>query len=304
MTKILLIGKDGQIGWELQRSLASLGQVITLDRKGMDLSNPDSITHAIREVKPKIIVNAAAYTAVDKAESESDLAMQVNGAAPGIMAREARRLGALLVHYSTDYVFDGTGDRPYTEGDPVKPVNSYGRSKLAGEEAIRDSGAAHLIFRTSWVYAARGNNFVRTMLRLARERGELKIVNDQVGAPTWARSIANMTAQVLGTKGGRPGKARENSGLYHFTAGGAVSWFGFAEAIFAEAQSRFANFKVPTLIPIPASQYPLPARRPANSRLDTAKLAATFGVTPPRWEAALKQCFEEMRESGNVKRET
>jgi dTDP-4-dehydrorhamnose reductase len=294
MTKILVTGKDGQVGWELQRSLAPLGSVIALDRKGMDLCDPDSIARAIRKAKPEIIVNAAAYTAVDKAESESDLAMQVNGAAPGIMANEAKRLGALLVHYSTDYVFDGTRDRPYAEGDRTNPVNSYGRSKLDGEEAIRDSGASHLIFRTSWVYAARGNNFVRTMLRLARERSELKIVNDQVGAPTWARSIADMTAQVLGAAGGGPGKARENSGLYHFTAGGAVSWFGFAEAIFAEAQSRFADFKVPTLIPVPASQYPLPARRPANSRLDTAKLAATFGVTPTCWEAALKQCMREI----------
>lgn len=291
MTTILVTGSNGQLGWELRRSLAPLGRVIALDRKGMDLSSADSITHAIREAKPEIIVNAAAYTAVDKAESEIDLAMRVNGAAPGIIAREARRIGALLVHYSTDYVFDGTGDRPYAESESANPVNSYGRSKLAGEEAIRDSGAPYLIFRTSWVYAARGNNFVRTMLRLARERSELKIVNDQVGAPTWARSIADMTAQVLS---GGLDRAKERSGTYHFTSAGAVSWFGFAEAIFAGARSRFADFKVPTLIPIPASQYLLPARRPANSRLDTAKLTSTFGITAPRWEAALQQCMREI----------
>lgn len=293
MTTILVTGKDGQVGWELQRSLAPLGSIIALDRKGMDLSSPDSIRRAVAAAKPGIIVNAAAFTAVDKAESEAALAMQINGAAPGIMADEAKRLGALLVHYSTDYVFDGARSGPYTEHDRPCPINAYGRSKLAGEEAVRDSGASHLIFRTSWVYAARGSNFVRTMLRLARERPELRIVSDQVGAPTSARSIAEMTAQVL-KDAARAGK---NSGLYHFTAAGAVSWFGFAEAIFAETARRFADFKAPRLVPIPASEYPTPARRPANSRLDCSKLTATFNVTPPSWEAALRQCLGELENS-------
>ena len=301
MLRILLTGRNGQVGSELQRTLAALGEVIAVDRKAMDLSNPDSVCHAIRETKPGVIVNAAAYTAVDGAESETDLAMQVNNAAPGIMAREAKRIGALLVHYSTDYVFDGARNGLYAESDRPNPVNSYGRSKLAGEEAIRDSGAPHLIFRTSWVYAARGSNFVLTMLRLARERDELRIVNDQAGAPTSAKSIAEMTARVL--KDGA--RARENGGLYHFTAAGAVSWFGFAEAIFAGARSRLAGFKVPKLVPIPASEYPLPARRPANSRLDCSKIAATFGIAPPRWEAALEECLEEIRETErSVKRES
>jgi dTDP-4-dehydrorhamnose reductase len=290
MLRILVTGASGQIGWELQRSLATLGKITALDRAGMDLSDPDSIVRAIRESKPEIIVNAAAYTAVDKAESEAALAMRVNGEAPGIMAREAKRIGALLVHYSTDYVFDGAKSSPYVESDRPNPVNSYGRSKLAGEEAIRGSGAPHLIFRTSWVYAARGSNFVRTMLRLARERPELRIVNDQTGAPTSAKSIAEMTAQVLKDVA----RARENGGLYHFTAAGSVSWFGFAEAIFAEAKSRFADFKAPRLVPIPSSEYSLPARRPANSRLDCSKIAATFGIAPPSWDAALRQCLEEM----------
>jgi dTDP-4-dehydrorhamnose reductase len=293
MLRILVTGASGQIGWELQRSLATLGKITALDRAGMDLSDPDSIVRAIRESKPEIIVNAAAYTAVDKAESEAALAMRVNGEAPGIMAREAKRIGALLVHYSTDYVFDGAKSGPYVEDDRPSPLNSYGRSKLAGEEAIRGSGAPHLIFRSSWVYAARGSNFVRTMLRLARERDELRIVNDQTGAPTSAKSIAEMTAQVLKDAV----RAKENSGLYHFTSAGAVSWFGFAEAIFAEAKRRFADFKAPRLVPILASEYPTPARRPANSRLDCSKLAATFGIAPPPWDAELRQCLEEMENS-------
>jgi len=292
MQRILITGANGQVGWELQRSLAPLGKVSALDHSGMDLSNADSIRNAVREAKPSIIVNAAAYTAVDKAESEPDLAMQVNGTAPGILAQEAKRIGALLVHYSTDYVFDGTKDKPYIEGDRSNPVSSYGRSKLAGEQAIHAIGAPHLIFRTSWIYASRGSNFVRTMLRLARERPELKIVNDQLGAPTWARSIADMAAQVLNNLE----RARENSGIYHFTAGGAVSWFGFAEAIFAEARSRISEFKAPALTPIPTSAYPLPARRPANSRLDTAKFTATFGVNPPRWDTALQECMKEIED--------
>ena len=211
-------------------------------------------------------------------------------------AEEAKRLNALLVHYSTDYVFDGAREGPYRESDPVNPVNAYGRSKLAGEEAVRATGAPPLIFRTSWVYAARGHNFVRTILRLARERTELKIVNDQVGAPTSARAIAEITAKVLATNGGNLDKLREKSGLYHLTAAGATSWFGFAEAILAEAKASLGT-KVPKLIPIPTSEYPLPARRPANSRLDNSRFSATFGLTPPPWDKMLKLYMEEIADS-------
>jgi dTDP-4-dehydrorhamnose reductase len=287
----LLNGRNGQLGWELQRALAPLGGLVALDRAGMDLANPDSIHRAIADARPEVIVNAAAYTAVDKAESERDLAMRINGVAPGIIAEEAARIGALVVHYSTDYVFDGTKDSAYGEDDPPSPINVYGRTKLAGEEAVRAAGGPHLIFRTSWVYAARGQNFLLTMLRLAGERPELKIVDDQVGAPTWSRTIADLTARVLGAG---PRRARERSGVYHLTASGAVSWFGFAQAIFKEARARRADFKAPALTPIPAAQYPTPARRPANSRLDNSKLAAAFGLKPPAWEVMLESCMREL----------
>jgi len=301
MLRILVPGKTGQVGWELQSTLAPLGTVIALDRSGMDLANPDSIRRAIRDAKPEVLINAAAYNNVDKAESEPELAMRVNGVAPGIMAEEAKRLGAILIHYSTDYVFDGELDRPYNEDDAPNPVSGYGRSKLAGEQAIRESSATHLIFRTSWVYAARGHNFLRTILKLARERSELRIVDDQIGAPTWARAIAEMTAQALGPNGIDLDRAREKTGLYHLTAGGAVSWFGFAGAILAEAKGTLGK-DLPRLIPIPTSEYPLPARRPANSRLDTSKLTRAFGLTPPNWEAMLTACMQDMQaETGNRK---
>lgn len=290
MKRFLVAGRNGQVGWELQRALAPLGEVVAPDRASLDLADPDSIRNAIRGVKPAVIVNAAAYTAVDKAEAEPGLAMQVNGIAPGIMAEEARRADALLVHYSTDYVFDGTRDGPYAEDDRPNPLSAYGRTKLAGEESIRAAGAAHLIFRTSWVYAARGHNFVRTMLRLGRERHELRIVNDQTGAPTWARSIADMTARVLAADRKR---ARDHGGLYHYTAAGAVTWYGFAQAIFRETVATRAGFQAPALVPITTAEYPLPARRPANSRLDCARLRATFGVTPQPWEEMLRECLME-----------
>ena len=293
MTKILLTGKTGQIGFELQRSLAAIGQVVSFDRAKLDLSSVDSIRAKVREVQPQIIVNAAAYTAVDKAESEPDLAMQVNGVAPGIMAREAKRFGALLVHYSTDYVFDGSKATAYVETDSTHPLGVYGETKLAGERAIEAVGGAHLILRTSWVYAARGHNFLRTILRLARERSELRIVNDQIGAPTWARTIAEITARILASNGGGLYQLREKSSLYHLTAAGATSWYGFAEAILAEAKGVLGK-SVPRLIPIPTSEYPLPARRPANSRLDNAKLTSAFGLTPPPWDEMLKSCIHEM----------
>lgn len=292
--RILLTGKNGQLGWELQHALSPIGEIVALDRRQLDLTSAGSITKAVREAKPDVIVNAAAYTAVDRAESEPDLAMAVNGVAPGILASEARRLGAFLVHYSTDYVFNGAKDGPYVEEDEVCPLNEYGRSKLAGEEAIRGAGVFHYIFRTSWVYAARGNNFVHTILRLARERTELKIVDDQVGAPTWARGIAEMTAQALAAGGANLDRARERSGLYHLTAAGAVSWFGFAQAILAAAKSRFPAMNMPKLSPIPSSDYPLPARRPANSRLDNSRLSATFGLTPRSWDDMLKLCMQEI----------
>ena len=293
MLKILVPGRTGQVGWELQSALAPLGTVIALDRDQMDLANPDSIRRAIREHKPQIIVNAAAYTAVDKAESEPEPAMLINGVAPGILAEEARRLGAVLVHYSTDYVFDGTKKQPYIEDDPPHPLSEYGRSKLAGEQVIASSGAVHLIFRTSWVYAARGQNFVRTMLRLGRERSELRIVDDQVGAPTWARFIAEATAQVLRQLGDGHKAIGNRAGIYNLTATGATSWYGFASAIFAEAKAQL-GVTPPKLIPITTAEYPLPARRPANSRLDNSKLTAAFGLTPPSWNTMLTACIREM----------
>ena len=294
MTRVLLTGRHGQLGWELQRALAPLGGLVALDRAGMDLADPDSIHRAIADARPEVIVNAAAYTAVDKAESERELAMRINGIAPGIIADEAARIGALMVHYSTDYVFDGTKSGPYREDDPVAPLSVYGRTKLAGEEAVRAAGGPHLIFRTSWVYAARGSNFLLTMLRLARERRELKIVDDQIGAPTWARTIAELTARALGAGGAGPGRARDASGVYHLAARGQVSWFGFAQAIFERAHALRGDFTAPTLTPITSAEYPTPARRPANSRLDTAKLAAAFGLTAPAWEVMLEDCIQEL----------
>jgi dTDP-4-dehydrorhamnose reductase len=292
MSRILLTGKSGQIGFELQRALAPLGEVIALDEHDLNLASPDAIRNKMREVKPQIIVNAAAYTAVDRAESEPDLAMKVNGVAPGVLAEEAKRLGALLVHYSTDYVFDGTKNEPYTESDTPNPLSIYGRSKLAGDQAIQAVGLPHYIFRTSWVYAARGQNFVRTMLRLGRERAELRVVNDQIGAPTWARFIADITAQVVGKESASADRPRENRGLYNLTATGATSWFGFAEAIFEEAKGTVGS-KAPKLVAIPTSEYPTPARRPVNSRLDNSNFIKTFGLGPPPWDAMLKQCMRE-----------
>jgi dTDP-4-dehydrorhamnose reductase len=303
MLRILLPGKTGQIGWELQTTLAPLGTVIALDRGEMDLASPDSIRRAIRDTKPEIIVNAAAYTAVDKAESEPDLAMQVNGIAPGVMAEEAKRLGAVFVHYSTDYVFDGTKKQPYVEDDPPNPLSQYGRSKLAGEQAIALSGATHLIFRTSWVYAARGHNFLRTMLRLALERTELRIVNDQVGAPTSARFIAEATAQVLRQVGDGHKAIADRAGIYNLAGTGAVSWYGFASAIFAEAKTRL-GMTPPKLIPITTAEYPVPARRPANSRLDNSRLMATFGLTPPPWDKMLRLCMKEIENGEQGKQQT
>ena len=296
MKKLLLAGKNGQVGWELQRTLATLGDVVAVDRQGMDLANPDSIRNAIRTIRPDLIVNAAAYTAVDKAESEPDLAMAINGIAPGIMAEEAKRLGAAMIHYSTDYVFDGAKSSPYTEEDAPNPLSVYGKTKLAGEQAIQAAGISHLIFRTSWVYGLRGRNFLLTILRLAKERDELKIVDDQIGAPTWSRMVAEATSQVLAQIlmpiAHHPLLIAEVSGLYHMTAAGRTSWYGFTKAILDSMPMQGA-YPSPNLIPIPTVEYPLPAPRPLYSVLSNDRLINTFGIELPSWETALALCLEE-----------
>ena len=292
--RILLTGVSGQVGWELARTLLPLGVVITPGRAECDLLREDSLTVLADAAKPDVIVNAAAYTAVDQAEKDVDLAMAVNARAPGVLAQAARRHGALFVHYSTDYVFDGTKAGAYTEADATAPRSVYGSSKLAGEEAVRASGADHLIFRTSWVYAARGKNFVKTMLRLASEREELRVVADQIGAPTWARLIADSTAfAVQQALAQRKGGGFE-SATYHLTAAGETSWHGFASAIVASARARGAAIKCRNVVPITAAEYPLPAQRPANSRLAGERLASQFGLQMPSWEACLELCLSEI----------
>jgi len=281
--RILLTGGTGQVGWELQRTLAPLGDVVVLDRRKLDLADPDAIRAAIRAARPEFIVNAAGYTAVDQAETEIEKAMRVNGLAPGVMGEEALRLGAHLVHYSTDYVFDGSKDGPYTEDDAAAPLNAYGRSKLAGEQAIRASGCRHLIFRVSWIYGLHGKNFLRTMLRLAQEREELRVVADQFGAPTWSRLIAEATALALA----RP---RPPEGLYHLACAGHTSWHGFSEAILA--LSRNLRSREPALTAIPTHDYPLPAQRPRNSRLACDRLAEDVSIRLPDWNDALRLCLD------------
>lgn len=289
--RILLTGASGQVGWELQRSLAPLGEVIGLDRSRFDLSRPDALRETVRTIAPDAIVNAAAYTAVDRAESEPDLARAINAIAPGVLAEEAQRLDAVLVHYSTDYVFDGTKSVPYVEADPTNPLSVYGRTKLEGERAIGASGCRHLTLRTSWVYGARGNNFLLTMLRLARERRSLRIVDDQIGAPTWCREIAQATATLLA----RPElAARGAEGLYHLTASGATSWYGFARAIFESSEMARLGVAPPEVAAIPTSAYPTPARRPANSRLDCGRVERRAGVRLAPWGAALRSALAEV----------
>jgi dTDP-4-dehydrorhamnose reductase len=287
--KILLTGMNGQVGWELQRTLACLGEVVALDSKALDLTDAEAIRRVVRAVAPRVIVNPAAHTAVDKAESETERAYAINATAPGILAEEAEKLGALLVHYSTDYVFPGVGASPWKEDDATGPLNVYGASKLAGEQAIQATCRRHLIFRTSWVYGARGANFLLTMRRLMRERPELKIVADQIGAPTWSRMLAEATALILAQQfsPARGADRPEPWGVYHMTNGGETSWHGFAEAIQAfdgEATAR--------LLAIPSSDYPLPAKRPLNSRLNNDKLARVFGVRLPDWREALRLCMQ------------
>ncbi|MHB0974264.1 MAG: dTDP-4-dehydrorhamnose reductase [Thiobacillus sp.] len=291
--RILLTGANGQVGWELRRTLSGLGEVAALDSQAMNLADADAVRRKVREIAPRVIVNPAAYTAVDKAESEPERARAVNAVAPGILAEEAGRLGALLVHYSTDYVFNGGGTTPWREDDACDPLNVYGATKLAGEHAIQASGCRHLIFRTSWVYGARGSNFLLTMRRLMRERPELKIVADQVGAPTWCRDLAEATAQVL-SQVASPMHAADEAGswgVYHMTNAGETSWHGFAEAI--QALDEFDETCVPAhLRPIPSADYPTPAKRPLNSRLNSDKLERMFGLRLQDWRAALALCLE------------
>jgi dTDP-4-dehydrorhamnose reductase len=296
VTTILVPGRTGQVGWELQSALAPLGTVIALDRRQMDLANPDSIRKAIREAKPDIIVNAAGYTAVDKAEAEFELATRVNSVAPGIMAEEARRLGALLVHYSTDYVFDGGLDRPYVEDDAASPVNKYGVSKLAGERAIEAVGGRYLIPRTSWVYASRGSNFVLTILRLAREKSELAVVDDQTGSPTWARRLAEATAELLRSKEiAEPG----NHGVYHLSAEGATSRYEFAKAII-QGMSKVSGLAGgwARVKPITSDQYPLPAKRPLYPVTSKSRIKEVFGIEMPSWQRQLEDFLRELAASG------
>jgi len=290
---VLLTGTHGQVGFELQRSLQGLGQIVSLERNRLDLRDPQQIRDVVRATKPALIVNPAAYTAVDAAETDVAAATQVNVDAPRVFAEEAKRVGAALVHYSTDYVFDGTKQTAYVESDPTGPQNVYGRTKLAGEEAIADTGCDHLILRTSWVYGMRGKNFLLTMLRLGEERDELNVVADQHGAPTWANTIASLTSNVLAQSvAGTADEVRdwwhEHSGVYHLSAGGATSWHGFAEAIFELA----GGDRHPRVKPIPASSYPTPAARPANSQLSNDKFNAAFGVRAPDWRDALRLCLE------------
>jgi len=294
--KVLLLGCDGQVGWELQRSLQPLGEVVALDFQSRELSadfsRPDSLAATVAAVRPDLIVNSAAHTAVDKAESEPDLAQAINADAPGVLARAAAASGAWLVHYSTDYIFDGSGDQPRAEDAPAGPLSVYGRTKLDGERQIRASGCRHLILRTSWVYAARGGNFAKTMLRLAGTKTELNVIDDQVGAPTGADLLADLTALMARAAAAQP----QLSGTYHAVAAGATSWHGYAKLVIETARERGVPLTLPAdaLRPIPTSAYPTPAARPLNSRLDTRKLRDAFGVRLPDWELGVRRMLTEI----------
>ena len=288
--RILLTGVNGQVGWELQRALAPLGEVVAADRSRLDLADSAAIRGAVDAIAPDLIVNPAAYTAVDKAQSEPDLAHAINARAPGELADAAAARGIPLVHFSTDYVFDGRKATAYTEADTPNPLGVYGATKLAGEQAVQRAGAPHLILRTSWVYGLRGRNFLLTMQRLARERATLAVVDDQFGAPTWSRLIAEAAALVTARWMDRPGQ-QATSGLYHLSCGGRASWHGFTAAILAHLAVREEGLA--QLTAIPTSGYPTAAPRPANSQLDCDKLAATFGVRLPDWNAALALCLEQ-----------
>ena len=289
--KILLLGKDGQVGWELQRALAPLGELTALNRSECDLANPDQIQEVLEKYEPEVIVNAAAYTAVDKAEEDTIGARRINADAVGELALYAREMGSLLVHYSTDYIFDGSKPEAYVEDDLTNPLSVYGKTKLEGEEKIRAALCRHLIFRTSWVYAARGGNFARTMLRLAQERETLNVIDDQIGAPTSAELIADVTAHALRDvlSGRAPG------GTYHLAAAGETSWYGYAKFVTdrARAQGQTLALAADGLKPIPATQYPLPAQRPQNSRLNTHLLERSFALKLPHWQPGVARVLDE-----------
>ncbi len=298
---ILLLGKNGQVGWELQRSLAPLGQLIALDREGHrmadqdlcgDLSDLAGLARTVHAVRPHVIVNAAAYTAVDKAESEVDLARRLNAEAPGVLAQAAHEVGAWLVHYSTDYVFNGSGHAPWQEGDATGPLNAYGLTKLEGEQRILQASRQHLILRTSWVYAARGGNFAKTMLRLARECERLTIIDDQFGAPTGAELIADVTAHCVR----HLLRTGEGQGTYHLAAGGETTWHSYARHVIAQAKQLRpdAGWQAHTIDPVPTSAFPTPARRPHNSRLNTALLKSTFALTLPPWQQGVDRMLQEI----------
>jgi dTDP-4-dehydrorhamnose reductase len=298
--KLLLLGRNGQVGWELQRSLAPLGELIALDRQadaggqGLcgDLSHLDELARTVRALRPDVIVNAAAHTAVDKAESEPDQARLLNALAPQVLAREAAQTGALLVHYSTDYVFDGSGSAARTETEATAPLSVYGSSKLEGEQLIQASGCRHLIFRTSWVYAARGGNFAKTMLRLAQEREALSVIDDQWGAPTGADLIADVTAHAIRQLQRQPG----DQGLYHLVAGGETTWHAYASHVIARARELAPDrpWKVQRIAAVPTSAFPTPAQRPHNSRLNTERLQQTFGLRLPHWQAGVDRMLQEI----------
>ncbi|MDH4285995.1 MAG: dTDP-4-dehydrorhamnose reductase [Gallionella sp.] len=294
--KILLFGKNGQVGWELQRSLAPLGEIIALDSDSTELcgdfTNLGGIAQTVRTIAPDVIINAAAHTAVDKAESEPELVRTLNALAPGVLAQEAQLIDAWLVHYSTDYVFDGGGDKPWLETDATAPLNVYGATKLEGEQLIQFAECRHLIFRTSWVYGTRGGNFAKTMLRLAQERDSLKVINDQIGAPTGADLLADITAHAIRAAQQKP----EISGLYHLVAAGETSWHGYASYVLDLARRSGVTLKVaPDAIqPVPTSAFPTPAKRPHNSRMNTAKLQQTFGLHLPTWQTGVARMLSEV----------
>lgn len=288
---ILLLGKGGQVGWELQRALAPLGHITAHDVDTADFTQPGQIAAIVRAVRPQVIVNAAAHTAVDKAEGEPDVARLINADTPGAIAKEAAQLDALLVHYSTDYVFDGAGHAPRDENAPTAPLNVYGQTKLEGEQQIIASGCRHLILRTSWVYAARGGNFAKTMLRLAAERDQLKVINDQIGSPTGADLLADVTAHALRAAQGNPALA----GLYHLVADGETSWFDYARYVieWARKNGQVVRVQPENIIPVPSTEYPTPAKRPLNSRLGTTKLKQAFGLRLPHWQQGVERMLIE-----------
>ena len=293
---ILLLGKSGQVGWELQRSLAVLGRVTALDHDSTehcgDFANPEGVRETVRALRPDVIVNAAAHTAVDKAESEPEIARLLNATTPGVLAEEAARLGAWLIHYSTDYVFDGSGTRPWVETDAPAPLSVYGATKLEGEQHIQQTGCRHLILRTSWVYAARGSNFAKTMLRLGSERERLTVIDDQWGAPTGADLLADVTAHAVRHLQSRPG----DGGLYHCVAGGETTWHSYAKYVLEHARQAqpAIELKATEVAPVPTSAFPTPARRPHNSRLDTTRLQTTFGLVLPPWQQGVARMLTEI----------